>query len=108
MRFLRFLRLHIQSLRPYPALFLLALPFAIIEPLKLLAALVFGSGHWMSGLFVMLFAYLLSVLVVEQLFKLVKPKLLMLPWFAVLWKWFVAARHKTIGWLSAKWSFGRS
>jgi hypothetical protein len=53
----------------------------------------------MTGSIVMLCAYALSVLAVERLFKLVKPKLLMLPWFSVMWTWFVVARDKTINWL---------
>jgi len=37
-------------------------------------------------------------LLVERLFKLVKPKLLTLPWFARLWNWFVALRGRLAGW----------
>jgi hypothetical protein len=99
MPFLRYLRRCIQRLRPYPSLFLLATPLVIIELLKLAAVFVLGSGHWMTGSIVMLCAYALSVLAVERLFKLVKPKLLMLPWFSVMWTWLVVARDKTVNWL---------
>jgi uncharacterized membrane protein len=76
-----------------------ALPLAVVEPMKLVAAVVFGAGHWMAGTFVMIGAYALSILLVEQLFKLVKPNLLKLPWFAAVWTWFVEARRKLLCWL---------
>ncbi|MFZ0068321.1 MAG: hypothetical protein WAK90_19320, partial [Pseudolabrys sp.] len=69
-------RRFIQRRNPFIALALLAVPFAIVEPLKLIALFVFGKGHWITGAVVMLFAYAGSLLVVERLFKIVKPKLL--------------------------------
>ncbi len=44
----------------------------------------------------MLCAYSISLLVVERLFQIVKPKLLTLPWFAAMWKRFVVVRHKVL------------
>jgi hypothetical protein len=91
-------RRFIQRLNAYVALALLAVPFAIVEPLKLIGLFVFGKGHWITGSVVMLFAYAGSLLVVERLFKIVKPKLLTLPWFVALWKWLTSARQKTNRW----------
>ena len=93
------LRRFIRTLGPYTSLMLLALPLAIVEPMKLVAVAVFGAGHWMTGSFVMIGAYAFSVLLVERLFKLVKPKLLRLAWFAAIWTWFIEARHKLWCWL---------
>ena len=93
------LRRYLRGLSPYAALFVLALPLLIIEPFKLVAVFIFGSGHWMIGLLVMLVAYALSVFVVEQLFHIVKPKLIKLPWFGAFWKRVVAFREKTSHWL---------
>jgi hypothetical protein len=42
-------------------------------------------------------AYAASLLLIERLFMIVKPKLLSLPWFARLWDWFVALRRKAVG-----------
>jgi hypothetical protein len=42
-------------------------------------------------------AYLGSLFVVERLFRIVKPKLLMLPWFARLWTKITMIRNKVIG-----------
>jgi hypothetical protein len=76
-------------------LFLLAVPLAIIEPLKLVAVVIFGSGHWLTGTLVMLGSYAAGLFFVERLFKVVKPKLLTSPWFALAWTWFVTVRDKT-------------
>lgn len=98
---LAYLRRFIRRLGPYPSLAVLALPLAMIEPMKLVALVVFGAGHWLTGSLVMAGAYALSILFVERLFKLVKPKLLKLPWFAALWRRFVDARQKLLSWLRA-------
>ena len=92
----RFLRRHIQRLGPYASLGLLVVPLAVAEPLKLVAVLVAGKGHVVSGTIAMLCAYSISLLVVERLFQIVKPKLLTLPWFAAMWKRFVVVRHKVL------------
>jgi len=108
MQALRYLKRNIRGLGPYACLFLLAAPFALAEPLKLVAIFVLGSGHWMTGLVLMVCAYALSVLVAERLFKILKPRLLTLRWFAISWKWFVAVRHATLSWLRDKWTLGRT
>jgi hypothetical protein len=90
------LRRRIQKLGPYRSLALLAVPLACAEPLKLLALYVAGGGRWLTGTGMMIAAYAASLLVVERLFRVVKPKLLMLGWFALLWSWWVAARDKII------------
>jgi len=93
------IRRAIERLGPYASLCLLAVPLAIVEPLKLVALVVAGSGHWITGTVAIVCAYALSLLVVERLFLIVRPKLLTLRWFAVGWHWFVAARGTVLGWL---------
>jgi hypothetical protein len=93
------LRRSIQGLGPYPSLALLVVPAALIEPLKLAAVAIAGEGHWITGGIVIVCAYAASLFVVERLFRIVKPKLLMLPWFAQLWNWFLALRGRALGWL---------
>lgn len=107
MRIFRMLRRRIERLGPYPSLILLAVPVAVVEPLKLAAVVVAGNGHWITGAVVVACAYALSLLVVERLFKIVKPKLLTLPWFAAIWKWYVAIRDRALGWLRTTWTLGR-
>jgi hypothetical protein len=53
-----------------------------------------GSGHWITGSIAMLSAYAVSLLLTHILFKIVKPKLLTLPWFAALWTWLVDTRDR--------------
>lgn len=93
------LRRSIERLGPYPSLLVLAVPISLVEPLKLAAVAIAGEGHWIAGTIVITGAYAGSLLVVDRLFKIVKPKLLKLPWFARLWNWFVAVRERALVWL---------
>ena len=88
----------VERLGPYQSLFLLAVPTSIVEPLKLVAIAVAGDGHWITGLFVIVAAYAASLLLVERLFAIVKPRLMTLNWFARLWSWLraVVKQSKTI------------
>lgn len=91
-------RRYIERLGPYQSLALLAIPTCIVEPLKLGAIAIAGSGHWITGTVVVICAYAASLLIVERLFKIVKPKLLTLTWFARLWSWIIAIRDRVLGW----------
>jgi hypothetical protein len=95
--FLPKLRRYIERLGPYKSLVLLLIPTSLVEPLKLIAVAVAGEGHWITGTVMIVVAYAASLLLVERLFRIVKPKLLTLPWFARLWDWFVALRGKAVG-----------
>jgi hypothetical protein len=88
----------VRSLGPYQSLALLLVPTGVVEPLKLVAVAVAGKGHWITGTVMVAVAYAASLLLVERLFRLVKPKLLTLPWFARLWAWFVGLRGKLAAW----------
>jgi hypothetical protein len=91
------LKRSIGRLGPYPSLFVLVLPAATVEPLKLVAVAVAGKGHWITGTAMIAVCYTLSLLVVERLFAIVKPKLLTISWFAKLWKAFVSVRTRVFG-----------
>jgi len=90
------IRRWMQGLGPYTSLVVVAVPLAIVEPLKLVAAVVAGTGHWLTGTITIVCAYLVSLFFVERLFVIAKPKLLTLPWFAAGWNWFVALRGKAL------------
>lgn len=92
------LRRFIEGLGPYQSLLLLAIPASLVEPLKLAAVAIAGEGHWIAGTVTIVCAYATSLLLVERLFKIVKPKLLTLPWFARTWDWFVSRRDAVLGW----------
>jgi hypothetical protein len=86
------IRRAIESLGPWQSLALLALPICIVEPMKLVAVAIAGEGHWISGTAVIVAAYAASLLLVERLFVIVKPRLLKLRWFAKSWSWLIVAR----------------
>jgi hypothetical protein len=86
------LKRRIENLGPYQSLFLLAVPTATVEPLKLVAVAIAGEGHWVAGTAMIVTCYLLSLVLVERLFIIVKPKLLTIPWFAKLWTTILAVR----------------
>ena len=86
----------IERLRPYPSLLLVAVPLAIVEPLKLIAVYFAGDGHFITGAIVVVCAYAVSLFVTERLFVIVKPKLLKLPWFAAVWRPFVRIRTRVL------------
>jgi hypothetical protein len=77
---------------------LILLPLSLVEPLKLVALLVAGEGHWLTGTGMILAAYAASLLCVERLFRVVKQKLMMMNWFAKGWLWFSRLRTKIVGW----------
>jgi hypothetical protein len=72
----------VASLRPYPALALLAVPVIILEPTKPLAAYLMGAGHFGAGAITFVGAEVLKLTLVEQLFQLNRKKLLSIPAFA--------------------------
>jgi hypothetical protein len=75
----------IARLGPYQSLLLVAVPTAMVEPLKLVAVAIMGKGHWIAGPTMIIVCYLVSFFLVERLFKIVKPKLMVIPWFAKTW-----------------------
>ena len=75
-------RLWAASLRPYPALALLAVPVIILEPAKPLAGYLMGTGHFGAAATTFITAEVLKLTFVEQLFQLNRAKLLSIPAFA--------------------------
>ena len=88
------LKRSIERLGPYQSLFLLAVPISLVEPLKLLAVAIAGAGHWITGTAMIVGAYASSLLFVERLFVIVKPKLLKLRWFARPWCRLIILRYR--------------
>jgi hypothetical protein len=97
----------IEDLPPYPSLFVLAVPLAIVEPLKLAAVIIIGDGHLIAGTLSMLCAYAISLFITERLFVIVKPKLLKLSWFAAIWRPFVRIRGRVLRWFSTRLGYNR-
>ena len=89
-------RSSIEGLGPYQSLVLLTIPTSLVEPLKLIGVAVAGDGHWITGSAMIIAAYAGSLFVVERLFRIVKPKLMTLSWFAKLWAKILITRGKVI------------
>jgi len=68
-------------------------------------AIVFfaGSGHWITGTIAMICAYAVSLFVTHWLFRIVRPKLLRLPWFAAFWTRLAAVRRRASAWSRGPW-----
>jgi hypothetical protein len=92
----------VQKLGPYQSLAVLLVPATLVEPIKIIAVWVAGEGHWLSGTGMLIGAYAVSLLFVERLFRVVKPKLMTLRWFAKSWNWFVALRNKIVPWAGGR------
>jgi hypothetical protein len=91
---LRKLRDSIEELGPYQSLALLALPVCLVEPSRLVAVALIGDGHWLTGTATMTAAYTASLVLVERIFLVVKPRLLKLHWFAKGWAWMIVQRYR--------------
>jgi hypothetical protein len=103
MRLLRTPRRRIERLGPYPSLLLVAVPLAVVEPLKVAIVFFAGRGHWITGTIAMICAYAVSLFITHWLFRVVRPKLLRLRWFAALWTWATAVRRQVSAWLRSLW-----
>jgi hypothetical protein len=86
------LRAWIISLPPYPTLALFALPVAILEPVKPMAAYLVGTGHVGTGLTFLAAGEILKLVLVERLFCLSRDKLMSIPAFAWLYCKYSAAK----------------
>ena len=95
----------ITRLPPWAALLAFGLPVVSLIPVKLLALYLFGQGHMVFGLTLVLAAKLAGTALAARLFQLTEPALMRMPWFVRLyspwkiWKNNVLARVRS----SAPW-----
>lgn len=75
----------IARLPPWAALLVFGVPVATLVPVKLLALYLFGQGHVMLGLGLVLAAKLVGTAVAARLFQLTHPALMQMAWFARLY-----------------------
>lgn len=91
----------IGRLPPYGALVALAVPFAIVEPLKLLGLLFLARGALAAGIVTTAVGHLAGFLLVERVYHAGREKLLTIPWFARIMGWIKAIRQVVIGRIKA-------
>lgn len=86
---------------------LLAVPFAIAEPLKLLGLWMMADGRFRSGLVVFAFAHLVSFLLVERIYHAGREKLLTYGWLNWLMTLLDRLRRRALDWVrsSAAYAF---
>ena len=75
----------ITRLPPWAALLVFGVPVGALVPVKLLALYLFGQGHVMLGLGLVLAAKLAGTAIAARLFQLTHPALMQLKWFARLY-----------------------
>ncbi|WP_129154835.1 hypothetical protein [Bosea sp. Tri-44] len=98
----------IGRLPPYGALVALAIPFAIVEPLKLLGLLFLARGAFMAGIVTTAIGHLAGFLLVERVYHAGRAQLLTIPWFARIMGWIDAIRQVVIGRIKASAAWRRA
>jgi hypothetical protein len=87
------LRVWIVALPPYPTLALFALPLAVLEPVKPIAAYLVGTGHVVTGLTFLVVGEILKLVLVERLFSVSRDKLMSIPAFAWTYRKYSGAKE---------------
>ncbi len=72
----------LKRLPPYVALVVFAVPFILLEPVKVFSIFWIGLGHFVSGAMLLIVSYILSLLIVERMFHVTRDQLLSIAWFA--------------------------
>lgn len=98
----------IGRLPPYGALVALAIPFAIVEPLKLLGLLFLARGAFTAGIVTTAIGHLAGFLLVERVYHAGRAQLLTIPWFARIMGWIDAIRQAMIGRIKASAAWQRA
>lgn len=88
----------IGSLPPYVILVLLVVPFAIAEVTKAYAVILMASGHFRTGLIMMISAYILSVVFCERTLHAGRDQLMTIGWFKILFDWVMAIKDHLLDW----------
>jgi len=98
----------IGRLPPYGALVALAIPFAIVEPLKLLGLVFLARGALTAGIVTTAIGHLAGFLLVERVYHAGRAQLLTIPWFARIMGWIDAIRQVVIGRIKASAAWQRA
>lgn len=82
----------LKRLPPYVALLVIAVPFVLIEPVKVFSLFWIGIGHFVSGTILLVLSYVVSLFVVERMFHVMHEQLLSIGWFAWAFEKVMAAK----------------
>ncbi|MES5045835.1 hypothetical protein ABVB72_11215 [Rhizobium nepotum] len=90
--FIRRLENRISGLPRLAILLLLAVPFAIAEPMKIIGLILIAQGAVKTGLALTILAHLATFLIVERIYHAGREKLLIYAWFAWIMRYVRYAR----------------
>jgi len=93
----------IAGLPPYGALFVLAVPSAVLIPAKLIGVYMFATGHFLVAMMVIFLAKVTSTALIARIFLLTKPALMQIGWFAHAYDIFVPWKDRLFAYIRASW-----
>lgn len=93
----------IAGLPPYGALVALAIPTAILFPLKLLAVYLITSGQIFAAGLLFVGAKIASTALIARLFLLTQPKLMQIGWFASIYNFIMPWKDALFNRIRASW-----
>jgi len=104
--FIRKLESRIGGLPRLAILLLLAVPFAIAEPMKIIGLLLIAHGTVKTGIALTILAHLATFLIVERIYHAGREKLLTYAWFAWIMRYvrfdrsfYDRFKRATLGWI---------
>ena len=83
----------IGNLPPWATLFVFAVPFVAMLPLKFLEIYFLTTGNWIGAVVVILFVKLFGLGITAFIFDITRDKLLRMPWFRRLYDWVLWLRE---------------
>lgn len=86
---------------PYGVLVLLAVPFVLIEPLKVVALYWIATGLFIRGALLLIFSYVLSIFTLDRIYHTGHSQLMRIVWFARVMGWIGRLRDRAFGWVKA-------
>lgn len=95
----------IQSLPPYGALVVFAVPSLLFLPLKLVAMVLIANGHIVSAGLLFAGAKIAGTALVARLFILTEAQLMRIPWFARLYGIVMPWKNALTAWARETWAW---
>lgn len=92
-RFKQWLARAIADLPPWATLFVFAVPFVAMLPLKFLEVYFLATHNWLGAIAVILGVKLVGLGVTAFIFDVTRDKLLQMAWFRRLYEWLLALRQ---------------
>ncbi len=82
----------IEDLPPWAVLFVFAVPFVAMLPLKFLEVYFLATRNWLGAIAVIIFVKLAGLGVTAFIFDVTRDKLLQMAWFRRMYEWLLWAR----------------